>query len=730
MDENQLARYNKMLSMDVNEQFARQRVGDVSTFTGIRQDKPFIDKVGEFGVKIGSGVGEKIQEAPSRITTAINKATSGELDPVSASLQTLGAVASPISQFGRNILEATGIDKIIKSAVKSGNKIGSALDLKPFLPKSIQEGIKSGQTSLDEVTDYIGEEVEKRPELKKTLKSSGEILEVLGYAEGLGSARNSLIKGEKFLTEQAKKALQGVGEETAKKATSLRDVFKKGGELVEQGEDIISEKLLDKYTKGELLNRAIKPSSAGNKKLRKPEIELEELANTLSQYDNNIEDILSLDVALSKAKKDIWGQIEKRIADTDANLEINKFKQIVDDIKSDPVLSTTGKADIEKLSKLVDDMKTTYGKTMPMLDAERFKQIFNAELNNKFGRSDIGEVYTGGLKKMNKLVGTELDNAVSKIPGEFTELKKKWGNLASYSDDIAQRAIVARRQNPSSLVTGFSRIEGVSNILSGIMTAKPSLAAKGVGQAVLGKVHANLNNADKLIKEAFRRTSPPKTTSGSIDIAPVNQASKVDIPSKTSLPETTAKASIKKDLQKSITSDNINLDGKTTNQSRESVKSLKGEKLGGNTRKRTQGNSATNTKSGQKNINSIVEKIKENPEGFTINIDGKPVKKGVAYSPYKNRETIVKEISEESVYKFYSDNSDLLKDPKNNFGGWKNSKTGEWVLDVSRVEDDFHKAILLARKNNQDAIYEIGGRGEVFVNDYFDKSGNFILNKK
>lgn len=60
----------------------------------------------------------------------------------------------------------------------------------------------------------------------------------------------------------------------------------------------------------------------------------------------------------------------------------------------------------------------------------------------------------------------------------------------------------------------------------------------------------------------------------------------------------------------------------------------------------------------------------------------------------------------------------LFEDDRAHFGGWRNSETGEAVLDVSiRVETEA-EAMEIARANNQEAIWDNAGKREIFNPDY------------
>ena len=181
------------------------------------------------------------------------------------------------------------------------------------------------------------------------------------------------------------------------------------------------------------------------------------------------------------------------------------------------------------------------------------------------------------------------------------------------------------------------------------------------------------------------------------------------------------------DLDKDLVNVYNKLYGKTTNQLSQPARTSKGEGLQGDTQRGENGNSK---KIDSDAISSIIQVIKENPGGFTINLKGTPITSGFAVSPFKGRELIfnkeeienIEEI-EETFDKYLMDNFDLFLNKENNLGGWKNPQDGKYYLDVSVVKNKIEDAIETAVYNDQIGIYDLekGAKGEdgtIFTKDF------------
>lgn len=58
----------------------------------------------------------------------------------------------------------------------------------------------------------------------------------------------------------------------------------------------------------------------------------------------------------------------------------------------------------------------------------------------------------------------------------------------------------------------------------------------------------------------------------------------------------------------------------------------------------------------QPNISGIVKQINDNPEGFTLNLNGEKISNGFVVSPYKGREVILDKVDASNVRNFISKN--------------------------------------------------------------------------
>lgn len=430
-------------------------------------------------------------KTPQEIERAVARSRSGYIPPMRSE------TVSPAKQALTGV--AKGIGSQVRDAQTLGNTVAGAL-----LP-----GITGAQLNADtekaneELTGLTDADLKANTPIEKVSKGLTYLASLLVPTKAPQAAATQLAKG------------------AAETSSLVTPAAKVTAGLVEKAEDAISAKLLSNYSVGELLNKAIKPSSAGVKKARNTVAELEKLSTIIQPYATEpVDDIFKLYDASKLARKDIWNKVTTAFKGSNATVPTSQFRKIVDDIGADKVQQSISPTDIKQLDALVQRMEQNFGDEMPIDAAEELKEFFNAELKGSFGKTDIGETYKRGLQKMNEFIGSTLNEKLSTLPNEFAQLKKDYGILASYSDDIAQRAIVAGRQNPSSLVTSFTRVEGVSNVLSGLLTAQPSMVLKGAGQAVLGKVHSNLNNSDQLIKEAFNRA---RKTSESTVLKSVSQ---------------------------------------------------------------------------------------------------------------------------------------------------------------------------------------------------------------
>lgn len=102
--------------------------------------------------------------------------------------------------------------------------------------------------------------------------------------------------------------------------------------------------------------------------------------------------------------------------------------------------------------------------------------------------------------------------------------------------------------------------------------------------------------------------------------------------------------------------------------------------------------------------------------GMTINAAGHIPTRGFAVGAYPSRSLPLSNApTPEDIAMYLRSNADLMDDPKNFFGTWENTANREHVFDISRVEDDLETAMALARKNGEDAIFDLSTMTEIPV---------------
>jgi hypothetical protein len=115
--------------------------------------------------------------------------------------------------------------------------------------------------------------------------------------------------------------------------------------------------------------------------------------------------------------------------------------------------------------------------------------------------------------------------------------------------------------------------------------------------------------------------------------------------------------------------------------------------------------------------NTLLNFIKQNPEGFTVTIDGQPAPAGYVVAPVKAAEITVKadELNADSVREY----AEILKDVADSTnretyaGGWLNSEDGLYYLDAVHIYNELDTALYIADSAEQLAIFDLRTFDEV-----------------
>tara|TARA_R110002167_G_scaffold51504_2_gene149027 strand:+ start:2204 stop:3583 length:1380 start_codon:yes stop_codon:yes gene_type:complete len=185
------------------------------------------------------------QTTPRSVEDEFQALLTGDFDPIEATIDaqsgvtdqpatTLGAVGDLASgalnitgKIGRGVtsvadfaLDKTGISKLIEGLANDAQKIGEAFDLKKFLPESVVEGITQGRQVSDKLVQGIINEIEERPQLKKSIIDAYDTVEGALVATGIAKAGSIGIKGLKSSLPKKKGPKGSVGEVIAAPATA------------------------------------------------------------------------------------------------------------------------------------------------------------------------------------------------------------------------------------------------------------------------------------------------------------------------------------------------------------------------------------------------------------------------------------------------------------------------------------------------------------------------------
>ncbi|MDC0157311.1 hypothetical protein OAK38_06095 [Verrucomicrobia bacterium] len=120
--------------------------------------------------------------------------------------------------------------------------------------------------------------------------------------------------------------------------------------------------------------------------------------------------------------------------------------------------------------------------------------------------------------------------------------------------------------------------------------------------------------------------------------------------------------------------------------------------------------------------------VQKNPDGFTVNLQAKWADKGFVVAPEKRTEAFIRPNKfnerslEDYIYKF----EDVFDRDGSHLGGWYDTVTDRFVLDVVFPLSDYRSAIEVALWGDQDAIFSLNSFKEIRTKD---KNGRPIIPK-
>jgi len=205
------------------------------------------------------------------------------------------------------------------------------------------------------------------------------------------------------------------------------------------------------------------------------------------------------------ALTDKWAEVKAKVGSAVGDVKLQSVADDIDNyISENRFLADTApeiKKDITLLMKQRDALLKRG--TVTPVEWELLKETFNSLI--KWGDTWKSDVYNKGMKILAESLNKSLDNVVSEIPWEFLALKQDWWVLKNTFEDTLKMYLRDQKKKGLWLVESYSRIEWVSDIISGIIGLSPSQVGRWVTKIWIGKALQKFKDPDILIKRWFSK---------------------------------------------------------------------------------------------------------------------------------------------------------------------------------------------------------------------------------
>jgi hypothetical protein len=121
----------------------------------------------------------------------------------------------------------------------------------------------------------------------------------------------------------------------------------------------------------------------------------------------------------------------------------------------------------------------------------------------------------------------------------------------------------------------------------------------------------------------------------------------------------------------------------------------------------------------KRSVSKLRKVIQDSPAGFTVDTGGEFATGGYIVAPDKSTERVIEQdkFNEESLTQYIVDNSANLNVEGAMLGGWYNSESGQYVLDVVFAVDNEQDAVEIAIWADQNAIFNLDTLTEIRTKD-------------
>ena len=326
----------------------------------------------------------------------------------------------------------------------------------------------------------------------KALKKGGEMWE--GYKE-----RNP---------QTAKRIAAAAGiVEAAFLVNPTRSVLKKGTALAKKPFSKIGSIVAP--VSDDAIFKAVKPRIVKGRNLKKVKEHLRNANTEIVEQGFSPTNLKEYVESIASSKSNLWSDIEQRLRAAGVDTTVD-FKSISDEIlkmSEAPALQRANPTAVKELEDLAESLLVG-GERASVLEAEKVKQIFNAELEGLFGKMNLSQPVKEAKKMANREIGDQLDFLLEEA-GErgFKELKTSYGSLKEIEDDVIKRMIVFERQNPEGLFSGLGKLAGAGSVTRGILSGSLPQIGQGISEIAISQLLKQANDVDKLIEKGFRQIS-------------------------------------------------------------------------------------------------------------------------------------------------------------------------------------------------------------------------------
>lgn len=184
---------------------------------------------------------------------------------------------------------------------------------------------------------------------------------------------------------------------------------------------------------------------------------------------------------------------------------------------------TETQTDIKALEEQAKALRKQRFIDLPTL--EKKKQVINWIVNNRWD-SKVWDVYKNWMKKLTASIGKIEDELLSKIPWEFSDLKKEFWALRSTYEDVLKADIKNQKAKWMNIIETYSKFEGIWDIIWWTLSlltkwwAWVADVGKWVWKVFLWKALKKATDPDFLIQEWFKDLSSKVIKNATTDIVP------------------------------------------------------------------------------------------------------------------------------------------------------------------------------------------------------------------